>query len=51
MKISLIARISKSGEDIKKYRNKNLVFQIDKDKIDKLFEKLYEINYDKKDKK
>lgn len=37
--VSLIARISKSGIDTGRYRNKNLVFQIKKDRINKLFEK------------
>ena len=40
--VSLVARISKSGDDIKRYRNKNLVFQIKKSKIDKLFQKIYD---------
>lgn len=44
LEISLISRISKSGEDAGRYRNKNLVFSIKKDKIDKLFNKLYSYN-------
>ena len=42
--VSLIARISKSGNDIKRYRNKNLVFEINKNKIDKLFNRIYVSN-------
>lgn len=41
--VSLVARISKSGPDIKRYRNKNLVFEIKKNKIEKLFHKIYTI--------
>ena len=37
IEVSLISRISKSGEDIGRYRNKNLVFMIRKQDIDKLF--------------
>ena len=43
--VSLISRISKSGNDIGRYRNKNLVFQIKKDKIEKLFKKAYSYTY------
>ena len=39
--VSLISRISKSGEDKGRYRNKNLVFQIKKKNIEKLFKKVY----------
>lgn len=46
VQVSLIARISKSGTDIGRYRNKNLVFMLKKDKIDMLFEELYYYNYD-----
>lgn len=40
--VSLVARISKSGNDLKRYRNKNLVFEIKKYKIEKLFTKIYD---------
>ena len=43
---SLIARMNKSGIDAGRYRNKNLVFQIDKKRIDALFTKLYTYNAD-----
>lgn len=39
--VSLVARISKSGSDIKRYRNKNLVFELNKHRIEKLFKKIY----------
>lgn len=44
--VDLISRIGKSGQDAGRYRNKNLVFQIKKDKIEKLFQKIYDNNYD-----
>lgn len=47
IKVSLIARISKSGNDKGRYRNQNLVFKIKKDEMNLLFEKIYEYNYDK----
>jgi len=40
IKVSLISRMNKSGVDAGKYRNKNLVFQIDKNKIETLFTKI-----------
>ena len=46
IEISLISRISKSGETAGKYHNKNLVFQIKKDFIDILFDKIYYFNHD-----
>lgn len=46
IKVDLIARISKSGNDAGRYRNKNLVFSIDKDKIEKLFTRVYKYNSD-----
>lgn len=46
IEISLISRISKSGETAGKYHNKNLVFQIKKDFIDFLFDKIYYFNHD-----
>lgn len=47
--IELISRISKSGEDIGRYRNKNLVFSINKKQIFRLFKKIYEYNADTKE--
>ncbi len=44
--VSLIARISKSGADSGRYRNKNLTFNIRKDDIEKLFEKTHSYNHD-----
>ncbi len=41
IKVDLIARISKSGTDVGRYRNKNLVFKIDKDNIWRLFDRIY----------
>ena len=46
-KIDLIARISKSGIDKGKYRNKNVVFSIRKQDISKLFECYYQFDYDR----
>lgn len=46
--VSLISRISKSGVDKGRYRNKNLVFKIKKNKIDKLFKLVYEFDGDQK---
>jgi len=46
IEISLISRISKSGETAGKYHNKNLVFQLKKDFIDILFNKIYYFNHD-----
>jgi len=40
IKVSLISRMNKSGVDAGRYRNKNLVFQIDKNKIETLFTKI-----------
>ena len=40
IKVSLIARIEKSGNEIGRYRNKNLVFQINKEYINKLFKQV-----------
>lgn len=40
VKVSLIARIEKSGNKIGRYRNKNLVFQINKEYINKLFKQI-----------
>ena len=44
--VSLVGRISKSGERYGKYRNKNLEFKIKKENIELLFEKFYYYNYD-----
>ena len=41
IEVDLIARISKSGQDAGRYRNKNLVFKINKDKIWMLFNRIY----------
>lgn len=46
LKVDLIARISKSGEDVGRYRNKNLVFKIKKDDIGELFDEVYCYDYD-----
>lgn len=46
--VDLIARISKSGADIGRHRNKNLVFSIRKEEIEKLFNKVGEIDIDNK---
>ena len=44
--IDLISRIGKSGVEKGKYCNKNLVFNMQKDNIEKLFYKIYEFNAD-----
>lgn len=49
--VDLIARINKSGIDAGRYRNKNLVFYIDKGKIDKLFKMIYSYDCDLKEEK
>lgn len=41
IEVDLISRISKSGNDTGRYRNKNLVFKINKDKIWMLFDRIY----------
>ena len=46
IEISLISRISKSGINAGRYYNKNLVFQIKKSNIEKLFNKIYYYNHD-----
>lgn len=48
--VSLSTRIGKSGKFLGKYKNKNLVFKIKKDNIEKLFNKVYEYNHDIKPK-
>ena len=44
--VDLISRINKSGVDKGRYRNKNLVFSIRKQDIEKLYDKIYEYNSD-----
>ena len=44
--ITLIARVSKCGEDRGRYKNKNVVFAISKDNIDRLFECYYDYDCD-----
>ena len=44
--ISIVSRISKSGEDKGRYRNKNVEFAISKDNLSKLFDCYYEYNHD-----
>ena len=46
--VQLIARISKSGIDKGRYRNKNFVFSIDKLNVNKIFNCIYEYDIDKK---
>jgi len=46
IEISLISRMNKSGEKIGRYCNKNIVFQIKKQNINKLFDEVYYLNYD-----
>ena len=41
IEVDIISRISKSGNNAGRYRNKNLVFKIDKNKIWKLFNRVY----------
>lgn len=44
--VSIISRISKSGQDKGRYRNKNLVFEINKKNIPLLFDEIYKYNSD-----
>ena len=46
IKIDLISRISKSGDEKGRYRNKNLVFSLNKKHITQLFNKITEYNID-----
>lgn len=46
--VSIISRISKSGTSAGRYFNKNLVFQIKRKNIEKLFDFIYYYNHDKK---
>lgn len=43
--VSIISRISKSGNDKGRYRNKNLIFQIKKYRIEKMFTPIYTFEY------
>ena len=49
IEISLISRINKSGINAGRYYNKNLVFQIKKENILKLFAEMYYFNADSKE--
>ena len=44
--VSIVGRISKSGERTGQYRNKNLEFKIKKENVELLFNKIYYYNYD-----
>lgn len=44
--VQLVSRTNKSGKKIGEYANKNLVFSIDKNKLEILFDKIIEYNYD-----
>lgn len=44
--ISIYGRVSRSGEDSGRQRNKNLVIKIPKESIELLFKKVYEYNHD-----
>ena len=46
--IEIIARISKSGPDKGRYRNKNIVFSIRKENIPLLYDCYYQYDYDRK---
>lgn len=46
IKIELIGRVSRSGIEKGRQRNKNLVFSIEKENIKLLFDKIYEYNSD-----
>ena len=48
VKVSLISRIEKTGNEIGRYRNKNLVFQIKKDNIQRLFTEIYSLDVENK---
>lgn len=47
IEVTLNSRINKTGITAGRYYNKNLVFQIKKDNLEKLFTKVYSYNYDK----
>lgn len=44
--ISILGRVSRSGSEEGRQRNKNLTFSISKENIDLLFDKIYEIDVD-----
>lgn len=44
--VRIISRLNKSGNDIGRYRNKNLVFSIAKRDINQLFQSYYHYDYD-----
>ena len=46
IKVSILGRTAKSGIDAGKQKNKNLIFAIQKDSIEELFEKKYEYDAD-----
>lgn len=46
IKVELIGRVSRSGIEKGRQRNKNLVFSIEKENIKLLFDKIYEYNSD-----
>lgn len=48
LEIQIVSRINKSGQDIGKYRNKNIEFSIEKSNIPLLFECYYQYDYDRK---
>ena len=47
IEVTLNSRISKTGITAGRYYNKNLVLEIKKDNLEKLFKKVYSYNYDK----
>jgi len=48
IKVEIIGRVSRSGENAGRQRNKNLVFSISKENLELLFEKIVEYNSDLK---
>ena len=46
IKVEIIGRVSRSGEEAGRQRNKNLVFSLPKDNIELLFHKTFEYNSD-----
>lgn len=46
IRVSIIGRVSRSGYNIGRQRNKNIVFSVSKDNLEMLFDKCYEYNYD-----
>lgn len=48
LNISIISRVSKSGNDIGRYRNKNIEISIRKENLPLLFDCYYQFDYDKK---